>query len=171
MRCFIAVDLPEKIKEKLRNVKFDERVVKIILPSDYHITLKFLGDVTESKLERVKKELARIRLKPFKLKIGKIGFVPNSRFARVIWIGIMPKRKIIKLKEDIDNALVFLFEREKKFEPHITLGRIKSVRNKDRFMEMASLEIEGEFKADSFKLIKSELTKEGSRYDVIEEYS
>ncbi len=170
MRCFIAIELPDKIKERLRNIKFDDRIAKVVVPSDYHLTLKFLGDVTESKLERVKKELSRIRFKPFKLKISKIGFFPNSQFARVIWMGIMPKRKIVKLKEDIDDALIALFDREKRFEPHITLGRIKAVKDKDKFMEISNLEIEEGFKADSFKLIKSMLTEEGARYEIIEEY-
>ena len=170
MRCFIAIELPDKIKERLRNIKFDDRIAKVVVPSDYHLTLKFLGDVTESKLERVKKELSRIRFKPFKLKISKIGFFPNSQFARVIWMGIMPKRKIVKLKEDIDDALIALFDREKRFEPHITLGRVKAVKDKDKFMEISNLEIEEGFKADSFKLIKSMLTEEGARYEIIEEY-
>ncbi len=171
MRCFIAIELPEKVKESLRKINVDENIAKIVKPSDYHLTLKFLGEVSESKLERVKKDLSKIRFKPFGLKLGKIGFFPKEgNFIRVMWIGVMPKRKIVKLKEDIDDALITLFEREKEFKPHITLGRVKTVRDKNKFMEFSNLQIEGGFKVNSFKLIKSELTEKGARYEILEEY-
>ena len=172
MRCFIAVDIPEDIKDKLRKIDFDERIVAITKPSDYHLTLKFLGEISESKLKRVKKELPKIRFKPFRLKLNKIEFFPKGmNFIRVVWIGVTPKRKIINLKENIDDALISLFEREKRFEPHITLGRVKTVRNKNKFMEIFDLKIERDFKVNSFKLIKSELTENGVMYETLEEYS
>ncbi|MBS3151436.1 RNA 2',3'-cyclic phosphodiesterase [Candidatus Woesearchaeota archaeon] len=172
MRCFIAIELPEKIKEDLRKINFHESIAKIIVPNDYHLTLKFLGDVSESKLERVKKDLSNVRFKPFKLKLDKIEFFPKiENFIRVVWIGIMPKRKIIKLKENIDDALIALFEREKRFEPHITLGRIKAVKDKNKLMEISNLQIDEGFRVDCFKLIKSELTEKGARYETLGEYS
>lgn len=82
-----------------------------------------------------------------------------------------PKRKISKLKEDIDDALISLFDREKRFEPHITLGRVKTVKNRNKFSEFFSLKIEGDFSVNSFKLIKSELTDNGAIYELLEEYS
>ena len=172
MRCFIAVYLPEDVKENLREIRFDEQTAGIVKVSDYHLSLKFLGEVNELKLERVKKELNRVRFKPFKLKLDRIGNFPrDKKFIRVIWIGVTPKRKIIDLMKDIDNLLVSLFQREKRFEPHITLGRVKTVRNKNKFMEIFDLKIERDFKVNSFKLIKSELTENGVMYETLEEYS
>lgn len=172
MRCFIAVDLPEDIKEKIRDINFDDKVARVAKPSDYHLSLKFLGDISESMIERVKKDLSKIRFKPFRLKLDHIEFFPKGmNFIRVIWIGVTPKRKIIKLKEDIDGALVSLFEREKRFEPHITLGRVKTVKNKNKFIEFSNLKIDGDFRVDNFKLIKSVLTEKGAVYETLEEYS
>lgn len=172
MRCFIAIELPEKIKENLRKINIDENVAKVVKPSDYHLTLKFLGDISESKLERVKKDLSKIRFKPFGLKLDKVGFFPKrGNFIRVMWIGIMPKRKVVKLKEDIDDALLTLFDREKEFKPHITLGRVKTVKDRNKFMEFSNLQINEGFKVNSFKLIKSELTENGAKYEPLEEYS
>ncbi len=172
MRCFIAIELPEDIKRKLRDIKFDETIARIVKPTDYHLTLKFLGEIGEAKLERVKKDLSKIRFKPFRLKLDKTGFFPKDKnFIRVVWISVTPKRKISKLKEDIDDALISLFDREKRFEPHITLGRVKTVKNRNKFSEFFSLKIEGDFSVNSFKLIKSELTDNGAIYELLEEYS
>ncbi|MEK6856458.1 MAG: RNA 2',3'-cyclic phosphodiesterase [Nanoarchaeota archaeon] len=171
MRYFIAVDLPEKIKETLKNIKFDNSAI-LVLPSDYHLTLKFLGDVNESKLERVKRELHKIKFKPFKLRLSSIEFFPRKgNFIRVIWMGITPKRKVIKLKEDIDNILMSLFEREKIFEPHVTLGRVKTIKDRKKLLELRDLQIHGRFNVDNFKLIKSELAGDGAKYEILEEYS
>ena len=171
MRCFIAVDLPKEIKEKLREIRFDSSIADVTNVSDYHLTLKFLGEINEMKLERVKKELNRVRFKPFKLKLDAMGSFPkDKKFIRVVWIGVTPKRKIIDLMKSVDDILVSLFQREKRFEPHITLGRIKTVKSMDKFRKIFDLRIEGGFDVDSIKLIKSELTENGVRYETLEEY-
>ena len=172
MRCFIAIELPGDVKEKLKRIDFDEQTARVAKPSDYHLTLKFLGDVNESKLERVKKELRKVRFKPFVLKLNKIGSFPkDKKFISVIWIGVTPKRKIVNLMKNVDDILVSLFDREKRFEPHITLGRVKAVKNKNEFMKVFDLRVEERFKVNSIKLIKSELTEDGARYETLEEYS
>ncbi|MBI2507995.1 RNA 2',3'-cyclic phosphodiesterase [Candidatus Woesearchaeota archaeon] len=170
MRCFIAVDLPENIKQKLGGILLDERFADAVKVSDYHLTLKFLGDINEPTLERVKKELCKIRFKPFKLKLDKIGSFPNRNFIRVIWIGVTPKRKIINLMMDVDNLLVSLFPREKRFDSHITLARIKMVKKRDEFMKIFDVRIDECFNVDKMKLIKSELTEKGAKYKTLEEY-
>lgn len=170
MRVFIAIELPEEIKEKLRRIKIKEEIAKIVYPSDYHLTLKFLGEIDKKKLEIVKRNLSRIRFKGVKLKLEKIGYFPNPNYINVVWVGVTPKRKIIELKEKIDDALMELFPREKRFEPHITLGRVKFVKDKIRFKQDFEREFEESFDADCFKLIKSELTEKGSKYEVLEEY-
>ncbi len=171
MRYFIAVDLPEKIKEKLKEIKFEEKTANVVMVSDFHLTLKFLGEIDKTKVEIVKKELSKIRIKPFKLKIDKIGSFPKGKtFFKVIWIGVMPKRKIIDLIKRIDDALVTFFEREKRIKPHITLARVKGVKNVTEFRKIFDLQIEGSFDVVKIKLIKSELTEKGARYEIIGEY-
>ncbi len=174
MRCFIAIEIPENIKLKFKELRkhFNNDVARLNWVEDPHLTLKFLGEINESKLEKVKKYLSEIKFKHFSLKLDKIGGFPKERgFIRVIWIGVTPKRRIAKLREDIDDALVYLFERDKKFEPHITIGRVKVVKDKDKFRKFFELQIEGSFKVNSFKLIKSELTESGAKYETLEEYS
>ena len=171
MRCFIAVDLPEEIKIKLKAIKFEEKSASVARVSDFHLTLKFLGDVDKTKIEIVKKELNKIRVKPFKLKLDKIGSFPKGKnFFRVVWIGVTPKRKMIDLMKKIDDALVTFFWREKKFDPHITLARVKGVRNIAEFRKIFDLQIEGSFDVEKIKLIKSELTEKGAIYEILGEY-
>ncbi|MAG45203.1 MAG: RNA 2',3'-cyclic phosphodiesterase [Nanoarchaeota archaeon] len=171
MRIFIAIDLPETIKEKLKKIKVDERIAEVNSPGDYHLTLRFLGEIDNKRLELVKNNLRKIKFKSFKLKLNKVGFFPNFDYINIVWVGVTPKRKIIELKQRIDDTIMDLFSREKRFDPHITLGRVKNMRDKDKFREVFDLEFGEEFKVDKFKLIKSELTKEGVKYEALEEYA
>lgn len=171
MRVFIASDLPEDIKEELKEIRISEDIAKIIYPTERHLTLRFLGEIGNKKVEIVRKNLRKVRVKGFNLKLDKIGFFPNKEYMRVVWVGLTPKRKVIELKQKIDDAIMDLFPREKRFEPHVTLGRIKSIKDKEKFRKFFDLDLEGGFNVKSFKLIKSELTKEGAKYEVLEEYS
>jgi|TARA_B100001971_G_C18223910_1_gene559030 2'-5' RNA ligase len=171
MRIFIAIDLPETIKEKLKKIKVDERIAEMNSPGDYHLTLKFLGEISKRQIEIVQNNLRKIKFKGFKLNLSRIGFFPNSNFINIVWAGVTPKRKITELKHRIDDGLMDLFQRDKRFDPHITLGRVKDIKDKIKFKESLDLEIEGTFKVNNFKLIKSKLGKNGAEYETLEEFA
>ena len=103
--------------------------------------------------------------------MSRIGFFPNSNFINIVWAGVTPKRKITELKHRIDDGLMDLFQRDKRFDPHITLGRVKDIKDKIKFKESLDLEIEGTFKVNNFKLIKSKLGKNGAEYETLEEFA
>jgi 2'-5' RNA ligase len=78
---------------------------------------------------------------------------------RVVWIGIEPKNTICELQKQIDEALSPLFKKEKDFQPHITLARVKTVENKKQFAELVkNLKVKPlKFEVKEFKLIQSQL--------------
>ncbi len=175
MRLFIALPLPDEIKNYLINVQ--QRIVqalqgKINLVKEFHLTLKFLGEVDEKTREKIKSSLQNIKVKPFHLQLNSLGFFPNENYIRVVWIGLKPAGKIIELQQQIDNSLKDFFPRDTRFEPHLTLGRVKFIKNKTEFKkQIAETKIEPKkLRIEKFQLIKSELTPNGPLYEIIEEF-
>ena len=169
MRAFIAIDLPEGVKDI--SVKVQEKIkgFAVIKPvKDVHITLKFLGDVDENQIQEIRKEISVIKKKKFKIHTSNIGVFPNQNFIRVVWIGFEPKKDINDLKKEIDNNLIrFGFKRDE-FIAHATIARIKSIKNKERFLGILKEKIDNiEFEVNEFKLKKSTLTKQGPIYEDI----
>ncbi|MBI2105573.1 RNA 2',3'-cyclic phosphodiesterase [Candidatus Woesearchaeota archaeon] len=171
MRCFIAIDLPEKIKYKFREIKIDRDIAEVSVPDDYHLTLKFLGEINKNELERTKRNIREVRFRPLILNLENSGYFPNDNYIEVAWVGVTPKSRIIKLKEDIDDALMGLFQRDKRFTPHITLYRVKKMRDKNKFKDLLNRNYESHWKVNSFVLYESRMENGRHRYYPLEEYS
>ena len=175
MRAFISIELSEKVKEEL--VKIQEKIReenilkgKFIEKENLHLTLKFLGDISEREVNMVKEALEGIRLKKFKTKLDKIGFFSPS-FVKVIWVGLSGQ-EIYKLHEEIDKSLKDLSPGDKRFESHVTLMRVKKIVDKERFIEFIEKTKPNDIEFDvlGFNFRKSELTENGPIYEDIEVY-
>ncbi len=128
----------EHLKESLTGGK-----IKWIEPDILHITLFFLGDTDEKLIPVISEKLKQLSLDftSFKLEFEGIGIFKNIRNPRVIWVGTRENIVIRKLKSRIDDELIQLgFEGEKRdFRPHLTIGRIKWIRNASILEEMVKL--------------------------------
>jgi 2'-5' RNA ligase len=169
MRLFIACVIPENIQAILKTtqekIKFPGKATKT---TDFHLTLKFLGETEESKLQSITDSLSKINFTPFNIELSDVGTFPDRNNARVIWAGLEPHQDINDLQKQIDDATIPLgFRMDNVFHPHLTLARIKSIDNRNEFLKMIdSLKLEkAEFKISSFNLIKSTLTAQGPVYE------
>lgn len=146
-RTFIAVKIiPEDsmlsilkhLKESLQGEK-----IKWVDPDILHITLFFLGDTDEKLIPVIteKSQLLFREFSPFDLEFREVGLFRNVSDPRIIWIGTKENPTMKMLKSGIDNELSRLgFESEKReFKPHLTVGRIKWIRDKSRLMELIQL--------------------------------
>ena len=173
MRVFIAVDLPENVKDYVYSLHklIDSKLAYVnwISRENLHVTLKFLGEVDRCTLGMVKERMASVKLKPFKLKLTKIGYFPSASSIRAVWVGLEPAEQLIDLHQKVDLELMGLFQLEKQFSAHLTIGRVKSVEKKKEFMEkLDSMKIEPlEFEVNNFKLMKSDLQKGRPIYEEI----
>ena len=170
MRIFIAIDLPEDVKEeikKIQNILPDFSGKKTEL-QNLHLTLKFLGEIEEDTLEKVKNKLKEIKFKKFKAKLSKIG-VFNENFIKIIWVKL---ENCDELQKEIDKKLADLFKEEERFMSHVTIARVKSIRNKKKFLEeLKKIKTkEVEFEVEEFKLKESRLRDQGSEYKDLEIY-
>jgi RNA 2',3'-cyclic 3'-phosphodiesterase len=170
MRLFIAIEPDDEVKCYLENLqkKIFSPDAKLTFSKGYHLTLKFLGDVSEVTSGEIQSELEKIKFERFRIETTQIGFFPDEKAPRVIWIGVEPKEKIIRLQKDIDNAMERIgFLKDNRFHPHITLARGKYI-DTNCIDEIRQLKTKKEtFDVDSFILYKSDLHQTGPKYTKI----
>ncbi len=137
--------------------------------NNLHLTIKFLGELDDKKINQIKEALTNIKFKPQTVSIAESGVFPSEDYIRVVWVGIKPAGKIAELQQKIESSLAEpgIKKDNRKFAAHITLGRVKFVKDKKVLMErIKSIDIKTEeFILDSFKLKKSTLTKQGPVYE------
>jgi 2'-5' RNA ligase len=174
MRLFIAFEIPEDIKQILiglqDKIKFDGKATKV---KQFHLTLKFLGEVEDSKVEQIVSGLSKIKFNRFDVSLSGIGVFPDRSYIRVAWVGLEPKETITELQKQIDATTEKLgFSQDNKFHPHLTLARIKFIKNKKELLGcLDNIKVpEASFPVSEFKLIKSTLTPQGPVYEVLSQF-
>ncbi len=174
-RCFIAIEMPrEAINEMAEIQKLIKKrnffYGKFTEPENLHLTLKFLGEISDEKIAEVREKLEKINFASFDASLGGLGFF-SKKSLRILWIKLLGKQ-IWELQKLIDDSLGKIFQREERFMGHITLARIKKVINKSGFLEYAKnlRHRKIKFKVSEFVLKKSELMPEGPTYSDIDKY-
>ena len=169
MRVFIAIDMPEQVKKKIKGIQEQLPEFKGKKTEEYnlHLTLKCLGEVDEERIEELKEKLNQIKMKKFKIKIDKIG-VFSENVIRIIWLGVDEScKELWSLQKEIDLKLKDLYPEEKRFMGHITIARVKKVDKNEFLSKLKEMKIDIETEVGSFKLKKSVLTAEKPVYEDI----
>lgn len=131
MRLFVALDLPEEVHYRLRDLI--ARLTKEcpgarwVRPEGMHITLKFIGHVDPAKADAIRLALQPVHSHaPVEMQIRGMGFFPNERRPRVVWCGLDATPNLAELAAQIERSLQTLgVEPESRaFTPHLTLARI-----------------------------------------------
>ncbi len=169
MRYFIAINLPENTRKKILEITrdFPEKGIKKIRGPNLHLTLKFLGELDENKVDKIKQVLDKINYNKFDVSLKDFGFFPGDNFVKVVWIGVEKgKEELIELQKQIDLELKNLgFKPETNFEPHLTIARVNFLENKKEFLEkIRELKFEDNFSVSNFDLMQSFLKPEGPVY-------
>lgn len=175
VRAFLAIDLDDDLKPKINKIikefkQIDTRI-KFVELTNLHLTLKFFGEIDTNGLELLEAKIANVvsQAEPFDIKIKGCGAFPNNNHIKVIWVGIDEDSIIKPLHDKLDSEFVKLgFDKDKKFSTHLTIGRMKSAKNKDKVKsvieEFSDIEI-GEMRVEKISLKKSTLKPSGPVYD------
>lgn len=170
MRCFISVEIPEGVINKIRLIQnrlpeFDGKKTE---PQNLHLTLKFLGEIDKNKMGKIKKELQKIKFNSLNVKIDSLG-VFSSKIIKIIWLNITDCNS---LHREIDNSLRNLFQPEQRFMSHLTIARVKHIKDKAKFIEnLNKIKVpEIKFKINEFQLKESYLKTKGSIYKTLKSY-
>lgn len=181
IRAFIAIKIPATIQEKLLGIqeklKKADAGVTWVKSESIHLTLQFLGNIDETQIPEIVAQMRETvkTVSPFHLQIGYAGAFPNLHYPRVIWIGVTDDENgsLKTLEGALSSRMTTLgFESEEgRFSPHLTIGRVKSQKNKSNLLRavegMTNVWL-GEIDVDTVYLIKSELRSTGAEYTDIE---
>jgi len=174
MRLFVALNLSKKERDRIyrasKVLRECEFPVRWIEPEHYHVTLKFLGEVTEERLGGVQDALDHVASTTGRLDLAVEGFgaFPTIRRPQVIWVGIEPSPALRCLKQDVEWALMGCgFDRETRaFHPHLTLGRANDQDGAGAFRGLdekaANLAYQGQVVVRKLDLMRSHLSKGGA---------
>lgn len=180
MRVFLAVEIDEKLLDKISNVQKQfmecQAPVKYVETENLHCTLKFFGEIDDNKINDIIEAIDN-KIKnhePFKVSIKKSGVFPNERYIRVLWLGMADVEQFSNLQKDLDEDFIKMgFKKEKSYIPHLTLGRVKGAKNKEALLQklkdLGDVEI-GEMNIEKIVLKKSELSPQGPIYTTIKEF-
>jgi 2'-5' RNA ligase len=178
MRVFLAVDLPPVLRQGLAKLQRELEpltdTARWVAPESIHITLKFIGEVVEKRIEDIDAALTGLTWKAFAITVHGVGFFPGNRSPRVFWAG-MEAPTMQNLAEELDSRMERLgFEKEKRaLRPHITLARARDSRIDSSLVTGASKYLEhqfGSFTVDRIFLFKSILKPTGAVYERLKEY-
>lgn len=178
-RIFIAINLPHEIKKALGRYeeKFPELPAKWTPQENLHITLLFLGDLTDIELGEVcmtVKEVAA-RHEAIDVSLNTVGYGPDSKIPpKMLWASGEKNKELSALKKDLEDSLegkVTLLADFKIFSPHVTMARISAIQwrgiEPEERPEVAE-PVNLVFTAESIDVMESEMKKEGPHYTIIE---
>jgi len=180
IRSFIAFDINnqsvlERFTEAQNILTKTGADLKLVEPKNIHMTMRFLGDISPSMIDRIHESMKKISFSPFDCEIHGLGVFPDLRYARVVWAGITKgANELKKVSEQLEPSLHQLGFRAdpKGFSPHLTLARVKTGRNKAELtrciQDLADFDF-GVVRADCLRLKKSVLTPKGPIYSTLVE--
>ena len=177
IRSFLAIELDEELVPKILDVQKEFKKtnanIKYVPSENMHFTLKFFGNIDLDMAEDIASAVEKVikNYSSFDLNIKKCGCFPNKNVIKVLWLGLEEGSPIVNLQKDLDREFRKLgFKKEKNFISHLTIGRVKSPKNKKEIRQtiekLEDIEI-GQFSVSKICLKKSTLTPQGPIYEDI----
>lgn len=175
MRSFISIEINnEDVRSCIlmfqKNILGTNADLKLVKAENIHITLRFLGNITTTMVEKISEELKKIQFSPFYVEFSDVGVFPSLKHIKVIWIGIKKGvTELIEIYNQIESRLnkIGFSPETRGFRPHITVARVRSTRNKKQLVKMITDKqnsVFGPSIVDSIKLKKSILLPKGPLY-------
>lgn len=175
-RLFVALALPAPVRDALVALMQPLDGVTWAPPEQLHLTLRFLGDVPEEKIENVTAQLATIRVEPFILPVEGLGAFPPKAPPRVVWVGVgRGHPRLHQLRQRVDDALLAagLLELDvRTFHPHVTLARCGegAAASVNRWMQAHHEFAAPPFRVGTFELDSSELRPSGAVHTLVQRF-
>lgn len=173
-RLFIAIDLSQKIKERIvrlqNNLKTESPRATWVRPENIHLTLIFLGNTDYNQIPEIISILSKLKDDVFEVTFSSLDGFPNQNRAEIIFLGIKENLALKYLQGKIRTSLEKLNLRidDKAYVPHLTLARLK----RPKKLTKTKIDIDiGNFLAKEFTLYESELQPEGPKHTIIKKFS
>ncbi len=179
MRLFVAVDIPGELKKKIVETQGllggKNADINFAPPENLHFTVKFLGDVENT--EEIKNILFSISngFQKFDCSICNLGYFGSANHIRVLWVGMdKGKEEFVRIVKNVDKKLSYIRKEDYEQSPHLTIGRVGFVKNREKFLEqiksLQKISI-GSFVVKKLKLKQSVLGSKGPVYKDVETFT
>jgi 2'-5' RNA ligase len=185
VRLFVALEIPASVRDNLAALikEFRELSSQVadkrprwVRPENLHLTLKFIGEVVEAKLDGIRAALSTVQTDAqLELRFHGLGFFPNENRPTVLWTGLDASPNLQTLAGDIDCALATegVGKEKRTFVPHLTLARFDppGLHEKLRVaIQKNGARDFGPFQAREFHLIESRLKPSGAEYTTLHSF-
>lgn len=174
MRFFVAIDVNEQIRNKVieiqNKLKHEDYKIKFVEPENLHFTLKFLGEVKDKDINFVCEQIEKVsrKIDPFTIYITGLRYFGSPSYIKVIWANVKNGDKLVEIFTQLNKNLHKIRKDEHEYKPHLTIGRILSISNKNELLKrIKSLENVnfGELNIRKIILKESKLTTKGPIYN------
>ncbi len=174
-RLFTAIDIPESLRRRIAWIELPPaRITRLTSPNDLHITLHFIGEVTDAVCNDVRIGLRSVAGSAFVQQMNGVGMFANQDRPEILWVGVERSPELAALRDGIGGVLRSLRIRvdEREFNPHLTVARMKrySPLAAEEFLQRNSTFHAG-FAATSFSLYRVAPNGLEPHYQVVEEYT
>ncbi len=181
-RVFIAINFPPEIKKLLSRHEdtFKDLPAKWVESENLHITLAFLGNITDQEMGEVCMAAKRTaeNNNSFNLKLESIGYGPTGKMPyKMVWLIIQKSKELSSLKKELEKELeesVRFKPEYRGFSPHVTLARINQMQLRSMDLEEIpeiNENIDLDVQVESIDVMESVLTKKGPAYTIIESFA
>lgn len=170
MRLFVALGLPDEIRDSLSELEAPLPGARWVPAENLHLTLRFIGEVDGGQAQDIDAALMGVDGRSFELRLAGLGHFGEGAKTRSLYAAVAPTEPLSRLQQKVDQALqrVGLAPEGRKFKPHVTLARFRSgaasMPHLERFLVEHSLFRAGPFPVSEFSLFQSFLSGEGSIY-------
>lgn len=181
IRAFLAIDIDDDLKPKINKVikefKTIDTKINYVDLINLHLTLKFFGEIDTEGLDLLENSISKVvsEFEPFNIHIKGCGAFPNNNHIKVIWLGIEDDAVIRQLHDKLDEEFKRLgFDKDRKFSTHLTVGRMKSAKNKNKVKSAieSNTDIDiGVMEVNNIILKKSTLKPSGPIYEDLKEFN
>jgi len=173
LRLFVGIDFPPELKLRLSLLCFGIPGAKWVDPGNFHLTLRFIGEIGEDVAADIDEALSRLRARRFAIQIAGTGVFGGEK-PHSLWARVERTPELVGLRDKIEQALIRtgLPPEPRKFAPHVTLARLRNPPvDKLRDFLTANAQFRAEpLPVEGFSLIASFQTKAGSVYEEQAEY-
>jgi 2'-5' RNA ligase len=127
-RLFVAIEMPETVAARLSKMLSGIPEARWVAPKNFHLTLRFIGEVDDRVADEIARGLSRLRVPSFDLALGGLGYFETRGRLRAVWVGVRAEPALVALQRKVEKEVVAagLPAEGRKFKPHITLARFSN---------------------------------------------
>jgi 2'-5' RNA ligase len=170
LRLFVGIDLPPELKLRLSTLCVGVPEARWVDPGNFHVTLRFIGEVDEGVASDIDAALLRLKVPRFSLALAGVGQFGT----RMLWVGVEKSAPLLQLQGKVESALqrTGIPPDTRRFTPHVSLARLRQPLGPrvQAFLAANALFRAEPFDVTEFNLVASYLTKSGAIYEDQAEY-